>query len=450
MDRYDEAALAASRDLRRAIGPVRLHKRTSNLFRARTPVADELDLSAFAGVYSIDAHARTATVGGLTTYEDLVAATLPHGLVPLCVPQLRTITLGGAVTGLGIEAASFRNGCPHESVTAMDVLTGTGEVVHATADGDHSDLFFGFPNSYGSLGYALRLEIELEPVGRTVQLRHVRFGSAADLARAITGIVEVRAHDGVTVDFMDATVFAPDELYLTLGAYSDGGAPSDYTGQQIYYRSIRERTTDTLTTHDYLWRWDTDWFWCSVAFGLGHPGVRRVWPDRYKRSDVYWRIIAADRRWQLSRRVNRMRGRRPKENVVQDVEVPVDALPEFLDFFHTEVGITPVWLCPLRQRDPERRWSLYEFAPDTTYVNVGFWSRVEIGADEDPDAGRVNRAIERMVGELNGRKSLYSTSFYDRDEFYAIYGGESYSVLKKRYDPQDRFPDLYDKTCKEA
>ena len=45
------------------------------------------------------------------------------------VPQLKTITLGGAVTGLGIESTSFRNGLPHESVLEMDILTGTGEIV---------------------------------------------------------------------------------------------------------------------------------------------------------------------------------------------------------------------------------------------------------------------------------------------------------------------------------
>ena len=134
---------------------------------ARAPSDHHLDLSAFDGVFEVDPTNRTATVGGLTTYEDLVDATLPHGLVPLCVPQLRTITLGGAVTGLGIEAASFRNGCPHESVLGMDVLTGSGDVVHATAGGENEDLFFGFPNSYGSLGYALRLKIELEPVARS-------------------------------------------------------------------------------------------------------------------------------------------------------------------------------------------------------------------------------------------------------------------------------------------
>ena len=52
----------------------------------------------------------TADVGGVCTYERLVEATLPYGLAPYVVPQLKTITLGGAVTGLllgvGIAAAS--------------------------------------------------------------------------------------------------------------------------------------------------------------------------------------------------------------------------------------------------------------------------------------------------------------------------------------------------------
>jgi FAD/FMN-containing dehydrogenase len=143
--------------------PVRLAKRTSNLFRTRSATtAPGLDLSGLQGVVEVDAEARTARVGGLTTYEQLVDELLPHGFVPLVVPQLRTITIGGAVTGLGIEAASFRNGLPHESVREMRILTGTGEVITATPDGEHCELFHTFPNSYGSLGYALDLVIELE------------------------------------------------------------------------------------------------------------------------------------------------------------------------------------------------------------------------------------------------------------------------------------------------
>ena len=81
--------------------------------------------------------------------------------MPLVVPHLKTITLGGAVTGLGIESTSLRNGMPHESVTEMQILTGDGRVVTATADIEYRDLYYGFPNSYGTLGYSLALTIEL-------------------------------------------------------------------------------------------------------------------------------------------------------------------------------------------------------------------------------------------------------------------------------------------------
>src|SRR6188508_988144 len=155
---------------------VRLAKRTSNLFRSRVPnTAPGLDTSGLTGVIAVDPGARTADVAGMCTYEDLVAATLPYGLTPLVVPQLKTITLGGAVSGLGIESTSFRNGMPHESVIEMDVLTGDGTVVTARPEGEHADLFAGFPNSYGSLGYATRLRIELEPVRPAVAMRHVEF-----------------------------------------------------------------------------------------------------------------------------------------------------------------------------------------------------------------------------------------------------------------------------------
>src|SRR6187397_3655846 len=170
------ARLRASYDAIPAGAPVRLAKKTSNLFRPRARTATKgLDVSGLDGVIEVDAEARTADVQGMCTYEHLVDATLPHGLIPYVVPQLKTITLGGAVTGLGIESTSFRSGLPHESVLEMDIFTGAGEVVTARPDNEHADLFATFPNSYGSLGYATRLRIELEPIAPVVALRHVRF-----------------------------------------------------------------------------------------------------------------------------------------------------------------------------------------------------------------------------------------------------------------------------------
>ena len=432
--------------------PIRLAKRTSNLFRPRDAVTTPgLDVAAFDGVLHVDPVRRTAEVLGMTTYEHLVAATLPHGLMPMCVPQLRTITLGGAVTGLGIESASFRNGTPHESVLEMDILTGAGDILTVTGapDDPHRDLFYGFPNSYGSLGYALRLRIELEPTKPYVLLRHVRFATADALSAAMASITQSREFEGRCVDFLDGTVFSPSEQYLSIGTMVDrlpDAVPvSDYTGMGIYYRSIQAKPVDALTIHDYLWRWDTDWFWCSRAFLAQRPAVRRLWPKSRLRSDVYWKLVALERRYDLSNRVARRRGRPVREAVVQDIEVPVDRLAEFLEFFHREVGIEPIWVCPLRQRDPAARWPLYEFDPDVLYVNVGFWSTVPLPDGVDPGEGRVNRRIEQVVTDLDGRKSLYSTAFYDRETFRSIYGGVEYDRLKNLYDSSGRLRGLYEK-----
>ncbi|MEO6205344.1 MAG: FAD-binding oxidoreductase [Mycobacteriales bacterium] len=418
--------------------PVRLGKKTSNLFRSRADTgAPRLDVSAFSEVLSVDPVARTADVLGMTTYEDLVDATLKHGLMPLVVPQLKTITLGGAVTGLGIESSSFRNGMPHESVLEMDVLTADGQVLTCSPT-EHADLFTGIPNSYGTLGYALRLRIELEPVHQYVALRHVRCHSVAEAAQALQQGCE-------SADFVDGTWFSPTEVYVTLGTWADTAEDvSDYTGEHIYYRSIQTKQSDVLTVLDYLWRWDTDWFWCSRAFGVQNARIRRWIPRRYLRSDIYWKLVAFEKKHRWKTRWDRRRGGPEREDVVQDVEVPIDRLEDFLDIFAREVPIAPVWLCPLRQR--RDGWELYRLDPETLYVNLGFWSTVPLAADQDP--AHHNRLIEKLVDDLGGRKSLYSTSYYERDHFWQLYNGPVYELLKKTYDPDGRLLDLYDKCVK--
>jgi FAD/FMN-containing dehydrogenase len=427
--------------------PVRLAKPTSNLFRPRAAATSGLDVSGLTGVVDVDPAARTADVQGMCTYEHLVDATLPHGLIPLVVPQLRTITLGGAVSGLGIESTSFRNGFPHESVVEMDVFTGAGEVVTARP-GD--DLFDAFPNSYGSLGYTTRLRIRLERVPGHVALQHLRFDDAAMLAKTVAEVVEAGAHAGTRVDAIDGVGFAPDELYLTLarwddrrGDHHDVAPTSDYTGNRIFYRSIQRRETDRLTAYDYLWRWDTDWFWCSRAFGAQHPVVRRLWPRRWRRSDVYHRLVRLDQRYRIADRLDRRAGRPQREAVIQDVEVPVERLPEFLAWFDERVGMRPVWLCPVVA---QRAWPSYPLEAGVTYVNIGFWGTVHVGpgAADAP----LNRAIEEKTLELGGHKSLYSEAFYDPETFDRLYDGSNLARVKATHDPDNRLTTLYDKAVR--
>jgi FAD/FMN-containing dehydrogenase len=170
-----------------------------------------------------------------------------------------------------------------------------------------------------------------------------------------------------------------------------------------------------------------------------------VWPRRWRRSDVYWRIMAFEQRHHVYRQVQRWRGRPDQERVIQDVEIPLARTAEFVRWFLGTVPIEPLWLCPVRLRD-EREWPLYPMRPGQDYVNVGFWSAVDIppgGVD-----GEVNRLIEDKVTELGGHKGLYSTATYDRETFDQLYGGEEYARVKATYDGDGRLPDLYDKAVR--
>jgi FAD/FMN-containing dehydrogenase len=432
------AALAA-----RPPGPLRLSKDTSNLFRTRARAAGgTLDARPFHHVLEVNPQEGWVDAEGSTTYEALVDATLPHGVMPAVVPELKTITLGGAAAGVGIEATSFRHGLVHETLVEMDVLTGRGEVVTCRRDNEHADLFYGFPNSYGTLGYALRLRARTLPVRPYVEVTHERHEDPERFFAALAVACDSDA------DFVDGVAFAPDALFLNVGRFADvADAPSDYTFESIYYRSIPRLARDQLTAHDYLWRWDTDWFWCSRNVGAQNPLVRRLLGRRRLGSRTYQKIMRWNARWNVTGRLDRWRHGHA-ESVIQDIDVPLARAVEFLRFFQREVPIAPVWVCPLRSGPDADRFVLYPLQPRSLYVNFGFWDVVRTRQAHPP--AYFNRRIEETVTRLGGIKSLYSESYYDRPAFDAAYGGAAYRALKARYDPDGAFPQLFDKCVLKA
>ena len=81
----------------------------------------------------------------MCTYETWWRQRCRYGLAPLVVPQLKTITVGGAATGGGIESSSFRSGLVFDDIVEIDVLTGAGEVITATPDRDTPTCSTAFP-----------------------------------------------------------------------------------------------------------------------------------------------------------------------------------------------------------------------------------------------------------------------------------------------------------------
>jgi FAD/FMN-containing dehydrogenase len=386
---------------------VQLRKETSNLFRDRqSGQRKRLDVRALNEVLEIDTQAGWVDGEGMIPYEALVEATLDHGVMPAVVPELKSITLGGAAAGVGIEASSFRYGLAHETLLEVEILVGDGRV----------------------------LVVPVKPYVCVNRVHHTD---------AVAFFQDLHQWTKSDVDFIDGVVFSPHKMYINLGRFVDE-APytSDYSYKEIYYRSIPEKPTDYLTTRDFIWRWDTDWFWCSKNLYAQNPLVRRLLGPARLNSLFYTRAMRWNSRWGLTRRLDRL-ARLHRESVIQDVDIPIGKAPEFLEFFHRAIGILPVWICPTHPFDASARFDLFPMEPDVTYVNFGFWDVVR--TREPHPGGYHNRRLEQKVNALGGIKSLYSDSYFPAEEFWQIYNKPAYDRLKAQYDPHGMFKDLYQK-----
>ena len=212
------------------------------------------------------------------------------------------------------------------------------------------DLFFGFPNSYGTLGYALRLTARTLPVkpyvrarARALHRRPHAFFAGARAARATTR----------DADFLDGIAVRARRARTSRSAASSTArrTPATTRFERIYYRSIRERATRLPHAS-------------TTISGAGTPtgsGARRT-SSRSIRSCAGFSAASGSIE-SLSARscagtaaLGRDHGAGARcaalhaESVIQDVDIPIERAAEFLAFFAREIGIVPDLDLPDRRR----------------------------------------------------------------------------------------------------
>jgi len=426
-------------------GIISINKNTSNLFRSRQKIKKQrINVRNFSEVISIDKENLTAEVEGMTTFETLVNETLKYNLLPPVVPQLKMITLGGAISGIGIEASSFKYGLVHETVLEMEVLLGNGKIITCTPKNKYKDLFFNLPNSYGTLGYILKVKIKLIKARKFVEINHLKYNNQKEYFKDISNLCKK------DYDFIDGTVFNENEMYITLGKFIDS-APyaGNYKYMNIYYKSIRKNKVDYLTTKDFIWRWDPDWFWTSRLFLMQNFIPRLLFGKFMLNSNAYIAIRRLNDKYNLTQKFslikNFFKKTKKSEAVVQDVGIPIENCVQFFDFFNKEIKIKPFWICPTKSYN-KNTFPLFDIDTEKLYIDFGFWDFVQ----SDKPTGYYNKKIELIVEKLKGKKSLYSESFYREKEFWRIYNGNIYKKLKAKYDPNHVFLNLYEKCVKRA
>lgn len=388
---------------------------------------DKVDLGDLDAILEIDVAARTCTAEPGVTFTDLVDATLPLGLAPIIVPELKTITIGGAVAGCSLESMSFRYGGFHDTCLAYEVLSAAGERLECTPDNEHGLIFQMMHGAFGTLGILTRLTFRLIPAAPYV---HVVYETHPTLAAYQAAI---RRHtDAGDVDFMDGMIHGPASHVLSVGRFTDAAPYANrYDWLKVYYRSTLTRREDYLRTADYFFRYDN--------------GVTNVHPRTALGRLLLGRFLHSSEILRLAEMIRRLRDN-DRPDVTVDVFIPFSRLGAFMAWYTRSVGHFPLWCVPYRRvRDYE--WlapEVFEGITDDLFVDLAIYGM------RQPAGRNVYKEIEEALVPLHGVKTLISHNYYAPDAFWTIWNRANYTAVKKLTDPHNVFRDLYSKTCRAA
>ncbi len=433
MPTHDQKTARIVQELRarRSTAPLSLKKRAVS---HEVPKPDDkrhqdekLDISDLNEILEIDPVARTCVAEPGVTFVDLVAATLRHGLVPYVVPELKTITIGGAVAGCSIESMSYKIGGFHDNCLEYEVITAQGDILLCTPDNENRLIFQMVHGTFGTLGIIARLKFRLCPAKPYVHVTYEKYGDLEAYKAAIW-----RHYQARDVDFMDGIIHSPQELVLSVANFCDRAPYAHrYDWMRVYYLSTKTREEDYLRTADYFFRYD--------------KGVTNVTPRSFFGRLFFGKLLDSDA---ILRLVTRFRRFIPAKMipVTVDTFIPFSRVTPFLDWYRREVGFFPLWCVPYK---PSHRYewiddAYLKGADDELFLDLAIY-----GLPKNPDKDYY-RLLEDELTAVGAIKTLISTNYYSEADFWKIWNRKNYESVKRRTDPDNLFRDLYSKMCRAA
>jgi FAD/FMN-containing dehydrogenase len=232
---YDRRPLAMARcadidDVRRCVEFARRHEvpvaiRGGGHSYAGFGVADgalQVDLASF-DVVTVDPDRRVASVGGGTRIKELLAATLPHGLITP-MGACGDVGVAGLALAGGDTAARGLFGTACDNVIGAQIVTSDGEVLEL-GPGRNEDLFWAIRGGGGNFGVVTRLDLRLHAV-RPYSSATFPFGwnDIAGRMQTFGELVRETPDESRAGFFVDPVAGAS----ASCGFYGDAAAAADY------------------------------------------------------------------------------------------------------------------------------------------------------------------------------------------------------------------------------
>ncbi|XP_021965625.2 delta(24)-sterol reductase-like [Folsomia candida] len=130
--------------------------------------------------------------------------------------------------------------------------------------------------------------------------------------------------------------------------------------------------------------------------------------------------------------------------VLQDFIVPIEKMKMALQFFHDQVEVYPVWLCPVKAIN-EPGYIKSEGNADKMYMDIGLYGYS--GKPDQYEVVKSNKALEQFCLENDCMKGAYADTWLTRDEFGQMFDPTLYNKVRAELNCVHAFPDIYDKIC---
>ncbi|MEM9727417.1 MAG: FAD-binding protein [Myxococcota bacterium] len=394
------------------------------------------------------------TVGEVTDHLDALGLQLEATI------EMRDATLGGLVMALGMTTHSHVCGLVHDTVTAYEIVTAEGELVRATADNEHADLFRALPWSHGTLGLLVALEMRIIPASSHVRLVYRPFYSldayAAEYQRLAT--TDTPPH------FIETLIFGKDRAVVLEGHLASeaevrsGSLPVNAINRSykpLFYKHVESmlergegsRYEELVPMVHYLMRHDRSMCMCLAQI---LPAANEPW-FRYTMG------------WMLPPNTTFLKGTRPeaeRENTIrkqvwQEYAFPAEHFADMVSHVDEAFEIYPLLAYPCKVFDhgglvrlPANRGKPYSGKTETgSFLDIGvygFPQRVRDGDERFPAVTRV-RELEQKARALGGFLHTYCDVFSTEEEFLEMFDHTLWKAMRTRYRAEGVFPTIYEK-----
>ena len=225
-----------------------------------------------------------------------------------------------------------------------------------------------------------------------------------------------------------------NELYLMKGKMISEKPPylNKYV-KDIYYKTISNSKNDYMLIKDYIWRYDSNSFYLS--------GVLQNKYLRYYLGDLLSNYKL--KKIKEIKLLNMIPKKNTLERIVNDLAIQLDNFTNFLNWYDQSICVYPTWICPYECKQN------YPFFKCDNKLELDFGIGFGVKAVKKDDKNYYKKLIDDKMYKMKSIKGLYSDTFLSEQKFWELYDPfNKYNSLKIKYDPNNRFFNLYEKTVK--